>query len=79
MKTRPCNPTNRPGTCVWCGRVLFYNAQLANPRKPEISECVSSGKGGANEDDLFCDERCGYLFGLVHARSGLRLTMKRRR
>ncbi len=53
MRSRACNPSNRAGTCVWCGKVLFYNAQLMNPRVPEVLACKRSEKGGAKEDDLF--------------------------
>lgn len=54
--SQPFNPSNKPGTCKWCGRKLH----LARFR-------LHGGQRhrGSYGDDTFCGLRCGYRFGLT--------------
>jgi hypothetical protein len=63
MAWQDFNATNTRGTCIWCGRDL-----RSCPR--------SRNKRGEYGDNLFCNLRCGYQFGLTLARGGKRLTRR---
>ena len=52
--------SNKRGTCVWCGHDLRTCPRDRNKR-------------GEYGDNLFCNLRCGYQFGLTLARAGKRL------
>jgi len=62
-------PSNRPGTCLWCGaRLRAYRFRdLLEPNG------INSDARGGYADDSFCGLRCGYEFGLAMVRNGHRL------
>jgi hypothetical protein len=71
---RDFNASNKPDTCLWCGRKLRYKTLHdwgvgdANPTRSYKAE-----KGGDYQDGQFCGLRCGYLFGVRMAELGRRL------
>lgn len=58
--------TNKPGTCLFCGR------KLRAYRFPHHFE--NPDRRGDYGDNAFCGLRCGYRFGLAFAVLGRRLT-----
>lgn len=73
---REWNPTNKPGTCVWCGRVLRFRSEAFDREGHWIkdrSKRPRKQKGGDYHDGFFCGLRCGYLFGVQMATFGRRL------
>ena len=66
----PCDPSNEPGTCNWCGRKLrpypFRDARWREGQGKEL---------GGYGDNHFCGLRCGYLFGVQFAQWGHRIKM----
>jgi hypothetical protein len=60
-------PSNTPGTCLWCGRVLKPNWLGVEP------ESDTPNGLGQYADNAFCGLRCGYAFGANFAQLGRRL------
>lgn len=69
---RRADPSNEPGTCLWCGNKL---------RKESHSSAAAYGRPddrnlGDYGDGVFCGLRCGYRFGQAFAGFGRRLNSK---
>jgi hypothetical protein len=62
----PCRPATKEqvGThCLWCGRKL-----------PSVKRHRVNLGRGTYGDGFFCGLRCGYMFGIIAAGTGMRLT-----
>lgn len=57
--------TNKPGTCLFCGK------KLRAYRYPDLFP--NPNRRGDYGDNAFCGLRCGYRFGLAFAALGRRL------
>ena len=58
------NPSNKPNTCLWCGRKLKEFIDWHHEH---------TGMFGYEGDGHFCSLRCGYEFGNTFAAIGRRL------
>lgn len=80
---REWNPSNEPGTCLWCGHKLrqgkgtFVDDPTA-PSGRRFDGDALMAKLGGYADGFFCGLRCGYLFGVEFAGFGRRLNPKPR-
>lgn len=80
-KFRAFNPSNRPGTCLYCGHKLRWikRSFTEGPRgvlipireRPNLYR-----KPGDYGDGFFCGLRCGYQFGVLAAGHGNRFVSK---
>jgi hypothetical protein len=83
---RPFNASNKPGTCLWCGRKLEYKI-LADHRERVGDKTGDEGytvgiyktvideratKPGGYQDGYFCGLRCAYQFAVGLADHGRR-------
>ncbi len=81
--SQPFNPSNVPGTCLWCGRKLVqkwewdteWMAGGSITKVPGTRRKVYE-KPGAYGDGHFCGLSCGYDFGKAIAGFGRRLIRK---
>lgn len=79
------NASNKPGTCLWCGRKLRRTTVMAEAGEPGARK-VGKGTGaiwlkpaeklGSYRDDHFCGLRCGYQFGVRAAGLGDRFAVR---
>jgi hypothetical protein len=67
MDPKRFGATNKPWSCLWCGRDL---------KVPQFAHVYKTGTVGFEADDHFCTQRCGYEFGLAMAGLGKRLQPK---
>jgi len=80
--SQPFNPTNVPGTCLWCGRKLIQRWRWdvtwegGSPRNVPGTRRKQMDKPGAYGDGYFCGLTCGYEFGKALAHFGRRLIRK---
>jgi hypothetical protein len=64
------NPSNKPETCRWCGRVLRRHRQHDPNFRVDIHNLGARAKmpfyskGGDYHDGFFCGLRCGYMYGV---------------
>lgn len=74
---RTSNPSNKPETCLWCGRKLRRKMQAFDKDgkylKPKDRTEPAYDAGGSYGDGYFCGLRCGYLFGEQMAKFGRRI------
>jgi hypothetical protein len=64
---RQWDPSNKPETCLWCGRRLKYGTHLTGERDGSRDVKARNQKAGAYQDGAFCGLRCGYSFGVALA------------
>jgi hypothetical protein len=73
-KWRDGRPSNRAGTCLWCGdelRAHYVHEWPVGQAEPSSTTLAGYGYSG---ESAFCSLRCGYSYGLTLARGGHRLT-----
>ena len=76
--------TNKPDTCIWCGRKLrrpstVKHGTIVNGKWMPYDEPIREylhDKRGDYGDGLFCGLRCGYQFGEAMGNYGRRLQPK---
>lgn len=78
---RVFNPSNRPGTCLYCGRKLWWIKRTFTQGSRGVLIPVGErpnlyAKAGDYGDGFFCGLRCGYQFGVLAANHGNRFTVK---
>lgn len=77
--SQPWGTTNKPDTCLWCGRRLRHQLKRVLEEwhyvyvTDENGKKVKEEKGGAYKDGSFCGLSCGYAFGVALANGGSRL------
>lgn len=61
---REANPSNVPGTCLWCGlRLADYVRHRWDQETHQSIEVTRFKNAGNYGDGFFCGLRCGYMFG----------------
>lgn len=70
--SRPFNPSNEPGTCLWCGRKLAPQNYIPDPAdvKKLVIDPSRLGVGG---DGYFCTLADGYSWAVTFAALGQRM------
>lgn len=75
---RDFNPSNRPFTCLWCGRKIGMESIRNYACEPgeKLTSTVVGKRFSGQGDGYFCSLRCGYQFGTSLAVRGTRLQPK---
>jgi hypothetical protein len=69
---RPFNPSNKPGTCLWCGRALRAETYVSIGQTL-VKDTSRLGVGG---DGYFCTLVDGYSWAVEFAKLGNRMILK---
>lgn len=75
------NPSNIPGTCLWCGKKLVYKYTHdifhgEGWMKSKRNRRKMYEKPGPYGDGYFCSLTCGHRFAVVLASNGRRVVTK---
>ena len=85
---RSADPSNKPETCLWCGKKLRWQTRPVETGPAEGESWADywkrdggkaktrAAKPGDYQDGHFCGLRCGYQFGVAMADHGRRLSPK---
>jgi hypothetical protein len=85
-KHKPCAPSDKPETCLWCGSKLGWVTVAEYP--PGQHEPIKDEEGRVLRRRLYaepgcegapyCSLRCGFAFATRCARDGVRLVRRSR-
>jgi hypothetical protein len=74
---RPFNPSNEPGTCLWCGRKLTTQTYKVDPT--DAKKFIKGDRLGVGGDGYFCTLVDGYSWAVTFAALGQRMVVPKKK